>query len=247
MNILLFYGLLLLAVIGTMIASVLYSRFTLRTIEGYEALRLTVDRAIETNTTIHFSFGASALRDESSLSALAGSGLLYYIAGRATLADRPILTTMSDPVTLSLAQDTLRRAYRLRSVLYKFNPSQAHWYPAGPLSLAFAAGVGSEITTEDIYANIIGGRFGPEMMLIAEESLRFNRPLLAQSDRIDGMAVAYAVSETPLIGEELYAGSGYFDRTPLNVGGVVMQDVLRFVVILGLIVLAAIAFTGGTK
>ncbi|HVO43209.1 MAG TPA: DUF6754 domain-containing protein [Aggregatilineales bacterium] len=243
----LFYGVILLALVGTLSAALLYRRFVLRPIEGYQTLRLTIDRALETNTAVHVSFGASALREESTLSAIASAGVLYYVAARATLADRPTITTMSDPVTLGLGQDTLRRAYRSRGALNNYVPSQARWYPSGPLSLAFAAGVGAEITDSDVYANILTGRFGVELMLMAEQPIRYNRPIVAHSDRIDGLAVAYVVSETPLLGEELYAGSGYLDPTPLHVGGVIAQDLLRFAVIIGLIVLAAMAFSGVVK
>jgi hypothetical protein len=48
----------------------------------------------------------------------------------------------------------------------------------------------------------------------------------------------------PLIGEELYAGAAYIARTPLTVGGVVAQDVVRYLLIALIIGLFFLAVLG---
>src|SRR5579862_8797345 len=114
MSIPLFYGLILLALVGTAVFALFSRRFTLRNDPAFDAMRLSVDRALETNTALHVSFGSSALRDSSTISAVATASILYYIATRATLADKPTIATMSDPITLALGQDILWKAYRSR-------------------------------------------------------------------------------------------------------------------------------------
>ena len=237
------YVIVLLVLLVMVIASARARVFQLRRIAAYNSVPLTVGEAVESDRTIHVSMGSSAVRDISTISAVASSELLYYFAERAALGDRPPLVTLSDPVTLTLALNTVRRAFKARNVMNKYRTTMVRWYPQGPLSMAYAAGAGAAMLDEEVSTNLLIGRFGPELMLIAESALRYDRFLIAQSDQIDGQAVAYAVSDAPLIGEELYAGGAYLFRSPLYIGGAVTQDVMRYIVIaliIGLVVLASL-------
>src|SRR5258708_5728264 len=220
----LIYVIILLVLVITAIAAIRARSIQLRRIPAYASMPLTVGEAVESDKAIHVSFGSSAVRETSTISAVAGAGILYYLAERAALADKPPLVTMSDPVTLALGLDTLRRAYKAGQSLRKYRVTMARWYPQGPQSMAFAAGAGAAMLDENVSTNVLVGRFGPELMLIAESAIRYERFMVAQSDQIDGQAVGYVVSDMPLIGEELYAGSAYLARTSLNVAGVLSQD-----------------------
>lgn len=241
---LLVYVVILLALVITIVGTVLSRRVQVRGLQAYRDMPRRVDEAMESNTAVHVSLGSSAVRDDSTLSAIAGAELLYHLAERASLADKPTVVTLSDPVTLSLAQDALRKAYMARGQAVKYHATLARWYPQGTHSLAFGAGAGLTTTDESASANVMIGRFGLELMLAAESSIRGDKSMIAQSDRVDGQAVAFAVSDTPLIGEELYAGAAYLDPTPLHVGGVVAQDVLRYALVLLVIGLAILSFLG---
>lgn len=218
----------------------------LRTLPAYQSLPHALDTTVETGKALHISLGASAVRDNSTLSALAGAEVMYNVAERAAISDSPTLVTLSDPITLGLAQDTLRRAYKARNQLDKYRPVNAQWYPQGPSSLAFAAGAGIALLDESVATNVFVGRFGPELVLLAENALRTDQTVVAQSDQIEGQAVAYTISPTPLIGEELYVGGAYLSNLPIARGGVVALDILRLLVVL-LILLGAIYvfFFGG--
>lgn len=238
------YAIILLGLLFTILGAWRLRDIPLRRIAAYNAMQTGVSQAVEGGRATHISFGGSALQDASSVSAIAGAEVAYHLAVRAALADKPSIITLADPVTLSLGQDRLWRAYRLRLMLNRYRGTLARWYPPGPLSLAFAAGVGTAILDEDLAMNILVGRFGPEMMLIAESAIRYDRSLVAQSDRVEGQAVAYVVADTPLIAEELYAGAAYLDRKPIHVGSVVAQDTLRYLIVVAIIVLAILSFLG---
>ncbi len=243
MNVLV-YVIVLFAVLITVLAATRARYVQLRRVPAFSAMPVMVGEAVESGRALHVSFGGSAVRDPTTISALATSEILYYLAERAALSDRPTLVTLSDPVTLALGQDTLRRAYKARAALSKYRSTFAEWYPQGTLSLAFAAGAGEAILDEDAVTNVFLGQFGPEMMLLAENAIRYDRAVIAQSNLVEGQAVAYAVSDIPLIGEELYAGSAYLGRSPAQIGGVVAQDVLRYLVIATIIGLAILSLTG---
>jgi hypothetical protein len=218
--------------------------FQFRRIPAYTSLPLLAGEAVESNRAVHLSFGSNAVREATTLSALASAEILYHVAERASLGDKPVFATTSDPVTLALGQDTLRRAYKARDALGKYRSTLARWYPQGPSSFAFAAGAGADMLDDDASLNVLIGRYGLEMMLLAENAIRYDRTVIGQSDTVIGQAVAYAVSDMPLIGEELYVGGAYLARTPLQVGGVFAQDVLRFLVITVIIGLAILALVG---
>lgn len=243
---LILYVLLLLGVLFTAIGAVLARQLRLRAIAAYDELPNLIDFNIEAGKTMHVSFGSSAVRDETTLSALASAELLYHVTERAAIGDNPTLVTLSDPLTLTLAQDTLRRGYKARNRLVKYRPLRAQWYPQGRSSLAFAAGAGLSLTDEDVSANYLIGRYGAELALLAENAQRRNQTIIAQSDQIEGQAVAYMISPTPLIGEEMYMSGAYLDTNPGLRGGALAIDALRYLTV-GFIVLAAIyAFvTGG--
>ncbi|HLY28523.1 MAG TPA: DUF6754 domain-containing protein [Aggregatilineales bacterium] len=243
----LLYVVLLLALVLTLVGATLASRsgiIQLRRIGAYNAMPLTVSEAVESDRTLHVSYGSSGIAGASAISAVAISEVLYPLAERAALADRGALVTTSDPVTLALGQDTLRRAYKVRRALAKYRPAMARWYAQGPLSMAFAAGVGAAILEEDVSTNILLGQFGAELAIMAENAIRYDRFVIAQSDRIEGQAVAYVLSDTPLIGEELYAAGAYLGRRPVQIGGVLAQDIIRILITLLILALMFLAIAG---
>lgn len=241
------YLAVLLGVLFTLIAALRSRTIQLRTIPAYQSLPRALDATVETGKALHFSLGGSAVRDESTLSALAGAEVLYHVAERAAISDAPTLVTLSDPVTLGLAQDVLRQAYKARNRLDKYRPTSAEWYPQGPSSLAFAAGAGTALLDASVMTNVLVGRFGPELALLAENALRTNQTIIAQSDQIEGQAVAYAITPTPLIGEELYVGGAYLSDSRVARGGAAALDVLRYLTVILIFLAALFVFLYGGR
>lgn len=227
---------LALTLIGT--ALVRRWRLALRPIRAFAALPALVDEAIESDRTVHVSFGNAGVGAETTLTALVGAEALQALAERAAIGDRSPVVTLSDPLGLALAQDSLRRAYIARGVPGRFDNMAAMWLPQGPGSLAFAAGAASLASDERASANVLIGRFGAEMVVIGEMGARREMTQVAGSDVLEGQAVAYAVSEMPLIGEEMFVGGAYLSRDPVKRGGVLAQDALR----IGVIVVVVVSF-----
>jgi len=241
------YLLLLLGVLFTLVGALLSRQLHFRAIAAYEKLPNLIGFTIESGKAIHVSFGSSAVRDDSTLSALASAEMLYHITERSAIGDNPTLVTLSDPLTLTLAQDTLRRAYKSRGRLVKYRPLRAQWYPESQSSLAFAAGAGLSLTDENVSTNYLIGRFGAELALLAENALRNNQTIIAHSDQSEGQAIAYMISPTPLIGEELYVAGAYLDSRPIMRGGVLALDMLRYITVLFILLAALYVFVTGSR
>lgn len=215
-------------------------QLALRSIPAYRAMPVLVSEAVESERPIHISFGGSGLGLESTVSALAVTDMLAPLAERASVARQTPLVTVADPTALALGQGTLIAAYRRRENLAGFRNPAVRWYPYGPRSLAFAAGVSGAMADEDSNVSVLGGSFGPELAFIGEMAVRYDQTLFAQSDQLDGQAIGWVMSEFPLIGEELYVAGAYLPRRPtaLHLSQVLAMDGLRLLVVLAILLVA---------
>ncbi len=210
----------------------------MRTINAYAMLPELAADAVESANRVHLSMGSSALGASGTLSALVSAEVIYRMAQRFAVSRHLPLLTVSEPLTLPLAQDTLRRAYEFRRSTAHFRTSAAAWIPYGPRSLAFAAGAASLAADADVSSTIALGGFGYELALIGESAILNDQDLIAHSNLVEGQAVAYAQADHMLLGEELYVGPAYLGGSALERGGVFALDALRWLVIVGILVIA---------
>jgi hypothetical protein len=229
-----------LAFVATMLGRFLARRFDLhfRAIPAYATLPDLAADAVESDKRVHFSLGSSALGDPSTVSALAAAEVVYRMSERLAIGRHMPLVTLSNPVSLPLAQDTLRRAYEYRQNMAHYRVTSAVWYPQGTRSLAFAAGAASLAADADVTSHVLLGQFHYELALIGSGAIRHDQDVIAHSDRVEGQAIAFAYADQVLLGEELYVGPAYLNGTALEKGSVFAQDVLRWLVILGIVVVA---------
>jgi hypothetical protein len=231
---------LAMAFAATMMGRFIARRFSLRhrPILAYAVLPEMAADAVESNYRLHFSMGSSALGETSTISALVSAEIIYRMAVRLAISHQTPLITTSSTMTLPLAQDTLRRAFEYRQNAAFYHSSAAAWYPQGARSMVFAAGVASLSADKDAASNVLLGRFGYEAAWIGESALRYDQGLIMHSDLVEGQALAYAQADHVLLGEELYVGPAYLNGTELEHGGVFALDVLRWLVILGILAIA---------
>lgn len=239
----------ILILLLTMVVSVIVTQFIrrrrdlymLRPIPAYSAVPMVVGEAIEANRPVHVSFGSAGLGGATTPLTLASAELFYQTAQRAAIGGVAPILTVSDPTAIPLGQDMLRRAYQSRNLLNRYRRGSVRWYPAGPRSLAFAAALTATMSDDRASANILVGSFGPELALVAEASTRRGRTVIATSDQLQGQAAAYALSDYPLIGEEVFVAGAYLGESPSHIAGVVTQDVLRWLLVAAIFIPTAIA------
>lgn len=239
----------MLILLLTMVVSVIVTQFVrrrrnlyaLRDIAAYRAIPLAVGEAIEANRPVHVSFGGAGLGGDSTLLTLASAELFFQVAERAAIGGIPPILTVSNPTALPLGQDTLRRAYQSRGQISNFRHGSARWYPAGNRSLAFAAALTATLGDDRVSSNILVGSFGSELALVAEAAARRDHSLIATSDQLQGQAIAYAFTDQPLIGEELFTAGAYLGKSASQTASLVTQDVLRWLLVLVILIPTAVA------
>jgi len=210
--------------------------FVFRRQDAFDALPGYAALSVESGQPLVVAVGNVGLGGDGSVIALAAAEIAYQVAVRSAFGDRAPLLSTSSPTGLALIQDTARRASK--RVGHRREFTDARWYPSGASSLAYAAALTALQPLEDTSANILVGRFGAELALIAESSVRRGHAVIAATDRLDGQAVAFAFSSRTLIAEELFQASAYLSDNAARKGETVALDLLR-VLLVGVIILVA--------
>jgi hypothetical protein len=214
----------------------------LRRIEAYERLNRAVGLAVENGTRLHISLGRGNLFTARGGSALAGLALLRRIAERTSVSDRPPLATSGDATLAILSQDTLLSGYRAAGAEEQYRFSTGRLTGLAPFS--YAAGTMPIARDENVSASVVMGDLGAESALIAESADREGTSLIAASDDLSAQAIFYASAQDPLIGEELFAGGAYTGAGATHEASLNVQDVLRWLIILGVLAGSALKLVG---
>jgi hypothetical protein len=213
-----------------------------RAIDAYERLNHSVGLAVENGTRLHVSLGRGNLLSARGGSALAGLAMLRRLAQRTSVSDRPPVATSGDASLAILSQDTLQAGYQAAGAedQYRFSTGRL----TGLTPFSYAAGAMPAIHDDHVSANIILGDLGAEAGLLAEASDRQNASLIAASDNLSAQSIFYATAQDPLIGEELFAAGAYVGAGPSHDASLNVQDILRWLIILAILVGAGLKVLG---
>lgn len=237
-------GVLILAAV-LLLAFILWRRRSpaaLRPIAAFEQLNRAVGLAVENGTRLHFSLGHGSLFPARGASALAGLAMLRRLSERTSVSDNPPIVTSGDASLAILSQDTLQSGYRAAGAeeQYRFTTGRL----AGLTPLSYAAGGMPTVHDENVSANVFIGDFGPEAALLTEAAERQNSTLIASSDNLAAQSVFYASAQEPLIGEELFAAGAYVGAGSAHEASLNVQDVLRWLVVLGILIGSLLKIAG---
>ncbi len=212
--------------------------FPLRRLPAYDVLPTLEGQAIESDRPILLSSGSARVGDESTLVAIAAIEAAYQVAqGTAIGRTAPVFVT-SEGTAIPLGYDTLRRAYQAREMPVRSGPGSVRWYPAGARSVALAAMLTVTVNADDAAGAVLVGSFGAELALPLEQMARYKLQVLAGSDQLAGQAVAYAMADGALIGEDLYTAGAYLGEDGGWKANLITQDFLRGLVVLAIILVA---------
>jgi len=208
------------------------SAIPLRDIEAFSVIPQMVGLSVESDRPLLLSTGGAQLGGEQTLIALAGAELAYYLARETAVGQTVPIFLTSDVSTLPLGYDTLRRAYKLRELPNRSGFTHARWYPAGSRSLVYAAMMTTTLHSDQISGGVLVGNFGSELALVLASSIRRGIPIMAGTDDLTGTAIVYAMSDGALLGENVFAASGYIGDRLSQRASIFAMDFLRVTVII---------------
>jgi hypothetical protein len=215
----------------------------LRRIEAFERLNRAVGLAVETGTRLHVSIGHGNLFTQRGGSALAVLALIRRLAERTSASDRPPVVTSGDASLAILSQDTLQSGYHAAGADDQYRYTTARL--TGLTPFAYAAGAVPVMRDENVSTNVFIGDFGTESALLVEAAERENSTIVAASDNLSAQSVFYATSQDALIGEELFAVGAYTGAGTSHEASLNVQDILRWLVIVAIIVGSIVRFLLG--
>jgi hypothetical protein len=213
-----------------------------RNIPPFSRLRKAVSLAVEDGKRVHFSVGRSSPIAPSVAAAFSGLSMLRQVGERTSVSDQPPVVTAGDSVLAVLGQDTLRSAYRAAGVEDLFNATSGRLSGLTPFS--YAVGTIPVLRDESVSVNVLMGNFGVEVAFIADAAEREGSFILAGSDSLTAQAVLFATTPESLIGEELYAAGAYVNAGPMHAASLRLQDFLRWLIFLALLVGAGLKLVG---
>jgi hypothetical protein len=237
-------GILLLAIVLLVVLTLLRSKIptALRQIEAYDRLSRSIGLAVENGTRLHISLGRGSLFTTRGASALAGLAMLRKLTERTSLSDRPPIVTSGDASLAILSQDTLQSGYRAARAEEQYRYSTGRLTGLTPFS--YAAGTLPVTRDENVSANVFLGDYGAEAALMADAAERQNSALIAASDSLSAQSVFYATTQEPLVGEELFAAGAYVGAGTVHEASLTVQDVLRWLIILAIVIGSGLKFLG---
>ncbi len=210
----------------------------LRPLQGYTGLRSQIGKAIESGSQMHVTLGKASLISDASPTSLAAVTVLSYLSKDTCNNATPPLATVGEGTLLPAAQASIYGAYQEAGNTDQFDTTAAQFVASENDPIAYAGGVGSLIHQEKVTSNIVMGRLGGELAIITEAASRKGLEQVIGSDDPSALAIATAVTQNPLIGEELLVSGAYLEGAPTQLASIQLQDILRWIIALIILITA---------
>jgi hypothetical protein len=230
-------SILLFSIAGILVVSIYLRKNPaprFRSNEAIKTLEKEINRVTESGSSLQVSLGNSAINTTQSASGLSGLNILKLISQKTIKADHPPLASAGDGSLFLLSQNVLRKTYQDANILQKYDPQSSQIPGVTPFS--YAAGMTPFQKETDIKTNIWIGNYGPEIGLLVESGARQNSCNIGGSDQLTAQAVLFGTADAPLIGEDLFSTGAYLQSGVTHSASLIIQDILRMILIVGMIV-----------
>lgn len=215
-----------------------------REIPVFDGLADEVGRAAEEGTLIHVTLGSGSLTGENAMTSVAALEGLMGIFDLSAAYDTPPIVTAGDPTLYLLADDWMRRAYARLGNVQRYRPTLVQFMASSPVS--YAALAATYLFESGVGSNVMVGAFDQEASLLADAAARrgtYSAGGATSSLALGALFPALGSSDL-VIGEDLFAAGAETIDKPVYWAGLWTQELLRWVIILGIIALAVLSFLG---
>jgi hypothetical protein len=210
-----------------------------RPIAGINAVDESIGRATEMGRPILFVLGTGTAAD---LATIAGYTILARVAKMTADYQTRVLVPVNEPVMLAVAQETVRNAYMEAGRPDMYDEKNIFYVTA--MQFPFVAAVCGIMLREETATNFYMGVFHAESLILAETGAISGAIQISGTDQIAQLPFFVAATDYTLIGEELYAASGYLSKEALLLGPIKAQDYTKAILV-ALLGLAVITWSFG--
>lgn len=210
-----------------------HTRRWLRSLPAFQSLVAEAGYAAESGGAIHVALGSGGLASQDAVTSLAAIELIDELADTFVLYNAPPIITVGDPTLLPPLQDSLRRAYERHGLEERYEkdrvPDRVRFIAPSPV--AYAAGAGHVVASEDVTTNVVIGDFGHEASLLTDAGARRNLSQSAAAARPEALGVLYPATDRLAAGEELYAAGAIRETLRYRVS-LIAEDLIRVFLVL---------------
>ncbi len=201
-------------------------RYRMREISGLRAVEEAVGRATEMARPILYTPGWGG--DIQRPTTIASLNILSHVAEKAAQYDCKLIFPTHDPVIMTVAQEVMRESYARAGFPDRFREDSAFYVSSSQFGYAAAVeGLISRLKPASVF---LLGTFEAESLILAETG-NINKSIqIAGTDSTIQLAFFIVACDYVLIGEELFAASGYLSEDPSILASVRAQDILKVIV-----------------
>jgi hypothetical protein len=207
-------------------------KFKVRKIAGIQAVEDAVGRATEMARPILFTPGWGG--DIQRPTTIASMNFLANVAEKTAQYDCQLIYPTHDPVIMTVAQEVVKEAYARTGFPDRYRERDISYVSSS--QFGYAAAVDGLISRLQPASIFLLGTFEAESLILAETGNSVGAIQIAGTDSTIQLSFFIVACDYTLIGEELFAASGYLSGNPSILASVRVQDIMKVVIIIALIV-----------
>lgn len=235
---------LLTIVIATLLALYLSRKgktWSIRTIEGLEAIREGVARCAEMGRPVLVTPGISNLTSVQSAQTIAGLTILGEVATKSFGIGVPCITNASDPQVILAAEGIIRNSLLSVGKPELYAPGKyVRWFGADQFS--YAVGCAGQILEDKPGLIVFSGYFLADTIITGEAGTRVDA--IKVGGTLGSISFLALMCDYLMIGEELFAASATITEDKLTIATLAGQDWSKLIVI-GLSIIGVILYALG--
>lgn len=222
--------------IGVIAAALLMGTFVLygkrggklymRPIAGLQAVDEAIGRATEMGKPILYSAGRGSMQRPATIASM---NILASVAEKVAEYNTPLIFPNNDPVAMAVAQEVAYEGYSRAGHPENFNPDNIFFVTDS--QFGYAAAVDGIMLRQRPATNLFFGTFEAESLILAETGNSIGAIQIAGTDSSIQMSFFVVACDYVLIGEELFAASGYLSQDPQVLGSLKGSDYAKLIIV----------------
>ncbi|MGC9522265.1 MAG: DUF6754 domain-containing protein [Anaerolineae bacterium] len=210
----------------------------------FQAFEREVGRVAEEGAAIHVALGSGGLLDEKGMVSVAA---LHGLSGMLELSaayDTPPYITTGDATLFLLAENRLRDAYARLGDIRNYTAGSVRF--VAPTPVLYAAMAATLSSDEALGTSISLGAFDQEVSLLTHAATRRGTTMFGGAVTAPGLAALYPDLDDQhlVMGEELFTAGAEILGRPTFWGGLKAENLLRWLVIVGIVAAIAASLLG---
>ena len=211
-------------------------KYRIREIHGLKAIDEAIGRATEMARPLLFTPGWGG--DIQRPTTIASMNILSHVAETTARYDCPLIYPTHDPVIMSVAQEVIKESYARAGYPDRVRSDNVTYVSSS--QFGYAAAVDGMISRLKPASVFLLGTFEAESLILAETGNSVGAIQIAGTDSTIQLAFFIVACDYTLIGEELFAASGYLSGDHSIQASVRAQDMLKIVI--GVLLIIAIVW-----